>query len=166
MKEAFMDDGKSINRALMLIPSLLLAPPTFLLRFSVSPPELARPPWMDSKIFLLDSGWRNLLQICTADIFCTWYLQSENPPSWIVRKLNILKSAHLSNRCFIHINIWHSYWQPGARNTVMLADAFGHASEYNLVCLCHSHTITVFAKTEVKSSSSPTEAEYKTEQVP
>lgn len=45
----------------------------------------------------------------------------------------------------------------------MLADAVGHALEYNLVCLCR--TITIFATSEVKSSSSPTEAEYKTEQV-
>lgn len=53
-KKLFMDNGKSkINWALMLlIPSLLLLPPTFLLWPFVSLPDLAWPSWMDSTLFL------------------------------------------------------------------------------------------------------------------
>lgn len=57
----------------------------------------------------------------------------------------------MSNHWFIQMNIRHGDWQPGARNTVMLEHAFGHALEYSLVYLCLGHTITVFAKTKVNA---------------
>lgn len=166
-KKLFMDNGESINWALMLlIPSLLLLPPTSPLPSFVSLPDLAWPSGMDSTSFFnITVAVDKLMNLCVR----VHAVHNGENSKCHHHGLRTNWAAYNPSTCpttglFRWIYADMGYWQPGARNRVMLEDAFGHALEYSLVYVPQSQSLQRPQWT-LKSSSSPAEPEYKTEEV-